>query len=690
MNNPEIIVKNAPFKHFCMSIGAIPTSYKDSLDYYENLLWLIKYLEETIIPTVNNNGEAVSELQTLYIELKNYVDNYFTNLDVQEEINNKLDEMVESGDFDIILDRYSIGKNTFRTKLYFEKLGRFNLTEYIKNGYVGMQGGEKIDDNYFIFALIKDNDSGDARIFKVNLNTGSIVGYNDISGVYHANGCCKKDNSVFFTQTFDNNATELYGIVEVSTNTLSVVDTYTVDFGNASSFQINAIGYDETNDKFILIGRHKFAIANTDFEVESVIDFNVSNDNYKFSQGGGYYNGYVCIVTTNENSILCFNIDGTLHHVIEIGWKQESNQFGELEDVTILSNGDIYINSNLKHSSRNNFYLVQFFKSNIHGGALSDFYSNGSLVDNATIRTVVVNKTAYNNLTDAEKFKCNGTNEKPFESLAEAVSYMDNVNTYEIDVKDTSEYLENLTLVNKNLIIKGNGCKIGTIKTVATKLAVSNLYIEKAGQRTPVFGTHDDYITPLYISTNSELTIEGTFAYNFEACSENMVYPCIIEGSTVYDNSNSSTSTYKKFIEVNSTYYPLITHSKIITKQANSIKTDNLAFVDYLPTNTLVTGEQTFDLTTIPQYTNASRGLIISITTTLGNSHEIRLSQLHANENVVIEDVKNGTTVRQGFRVNFRPGNSEIIITPYSYDHENNVWVADNTIGYRLIYTFNI
>jgi len=107
MNNPQIIVKNAPFKHFCMSIGAIPTSYLDSLDYYETLLWLIKYLEETIIPTVNNNGEAVSELQTLYTQLKDFVENYFANLDVQEEINNKLDELVEDGTFENILLNYT-------------------------------------------------------------------------------------------------------------------------------------------------------------------------------------------------------------------------------------------------------------------------------------------------------------------------------------------------------------------------------------------------------------------------------------------------------------------------------------------------------------------------------------------------------------------------------------------------------
>ena len=120
MNNPEIIVKNAPFKHFCMSIGAIPTSYKDSLDYYETLLYLIKYLEETVIPVVNNNGEAVSELQRLYIELKNFVDNYFANLDVQEEINNKLDDMAENGELDSLLVTY-LEATKVNTKYIFPK-----------------------------------------------------------------------------------------------------------------------------------------------------------------------------------------------------------------------------------------------------------------------------------------------------------------------------------------------------------------------------------------------------------------------------------------------------------------------------------------------------------------------------------------------------------------------------------------
>lgn len=85
---------------------AIPLAFDESMSYYETLCGLLNYLQNTIIPTVNNNADAVSELQSLYEELKSYVDNYFTNLDVQEEINNKLDAMVEDGTLTTLISNY--------------------------------------------------------------------------------------------------------------------------------------------------------------------------------------------------------------------------------------------------------------------------------------------------------------------------------------------------------------------------------------------------------------------------------------------------------------------------------------------------------------------------------------------------------------------------------------------------------
>ena len=100
------IPKLQPFKRFCITIGAIPATYIESLSYYETLLWLCKYLQDTVIPAVNTNAAAVTELQTAFETLQSYVDSYFDNLDVQEEINNKLDDMVEAGTLQDIITAY--------------------------------------------------------------------------------------------------------------------------------------------------------------------------------------------------------------------------------------------------------------------------------------------------------------------------------------------------------------------------------------------------------------------------------------------------------------------------------------------------------------------------------------------------------------------------------------------------------
>lgn len=101
----------SPFKKLCITIGNLPTAYIESMSYYEGLTFLVNYLANNVIPAVNNNSEVVKELQEQFVILKNYVDNYFENLDVQEEINNKLDQMVEDGTFEELLTLYPIKEN---------------------------------------------------------------------------------------------------------------------------------------------------------------------------------------------------------------------------------------------------------------------------------------------------------------------------------------------------------------------------------------------------------------------------------------------------------------------------------------------------------------------------------------------------------------------------------------------------
>lgn len=85
---------------------AIPLAFDESMSYYETLCGLLSYLKDTVVPTLNNNADAIIEVQGLMEKLQTYVDDYFKNLDVQEEINNKLDEMLTSGQLEEIIGKY--------------------------------------------------------------------------------------------------------------------------------------------------------------------------------------------------------------------------------------------------------------------------------------------------------------------------------------------------------------------------------------------------------------------------------------------------------------------------------------------------------------------------------------------------------------------------------------------------------
>ena len=98
MSNP---IPLPPFKAFLAS--NIPSVYDNTLSYYDELTKLIAYIEQQVVPVVNEVASVVGSL-------KEYVDHYFDNLDVQEEINNKLDQMAEDGSLAELVAVYLQGK----------------------------------------------------------------------------------------------------------------------------------------------------------------------------------------------------------------------------------------------------------------------------------------------------------------------------------------------------------------------------------------------------------------------------------------------------------------------------------------------------------------------------------------------------------------------------------------------------
>lgn len=75
-----------PFGRFCVTIGELPSSYMESLSYLEMLTWLCNYIEKTVIPAINENAEAVKEIQEF---LEKYEDQY-------EQIQEMMRELIVS------------------------------------------------------------------------------------------------------------------------------------------------------------------------------------------------------------------------------------------------------------------------------------------------------------------------------------------------------------------------------------------------------------------------------------------------------------------------------------------------------------------------------------------------------------------------------------------------------------------
>ena len=122
-----------PFVRFCAA--NIPMVFDDSLSYYECLCALWKWLQTDVIDVINNNATVTqkwreeltefegnvtdeieefesdmrsdfSNLNDAFDTLKTWVETYFDNLDVQQEINNKLDDMAEQGVLADIISQY--------------------------------------------------------------------------------------------------------------------------------------------------------------------------------------------------------------------------------------------------------------------------------------------------------------------------------------------------------------------------------------------------------------------------------------------------------------------------------------------------------------------------------------------------------------------------------------------------------
>lgn len=150
--------KLTPFK-WCMlqSFPFIEATF-DAIDNYGLLCKIIEYVNKNIDKT-NELGIKVEELN-----------NWFNNLDVQDEIDNKLDRMVESGELQQIIETYL----KVNTTIIFRTINEMKSSELLRVGtYVQTLGFYDVNDGgNAIYEIVDDATLNIDDAFVIELNSG--------------------------------------------------------------------------------------------------------------------------------------------------------------------------------------------------------------------------------------------------------------------------------------------------------------------------------------------------------------------------------------------------------------------------------------------------------------------------------------------------------------------------------------
>ena len=145
--------KLTPFKWFVLENFPFIEADFDALTDWQLFCKLGKEINK-IINSQNVVGEQMEEVTNNMISLQEFVENYFDNLDIQEEVNTKLNEMAESGELAEIISQYLELSGIFSYNNLEEMLSATNL---INNSRTIIFGKEDFTDGGYKEFVIKDN-----------------------------------------------------------------------------------------------------------------------------------------------------------------------------------------------------------------------------------------------------------------------------------------------------------------------------------------------------------------------------------------------------------------------------------------------------------------------------------------------------------------------------------------------------
>ena len=231
----------------------------DGLTQYQLLCKIVEKLNAVITQT-NTQTENIEKLEEAFITLKNYVDNYFNNLDVQTEINNKLDEMATSGELEAIIASYL---NTQAVRGFSTLNDLKNATGLITGALCQTSGKNTYKDGFGSLYRIRnitnedvvDNDKLVAITSDVSLVAEKIT--NNISntkttGTTNTYSCDYINNTINSIVESGSNYIKFYDGTLVCWGSKNITANITTTYGNMYR-GASAVSFDDYQKPFISI-----------------------------------------------------------------------------------------------------------------------------------------------------------------------------------------------------------------------------------------------------------------------------------------------------------------------------------------------------------------------------------------------------------------------------------------------------
>ena len=498
---------------------------------------------------------TVEEYITKFVELHDYVEDYFTNLDVQEEINNKLDDMVEAGTLQEIITTY-IQANVAWT---FDTVADMKLaTNLVDGSFARTLGFRSINDGGG--ALYKISDTGTANEMDViavgdlyatlvmpTLASPEMFGAYGDGGVHddtlYLQRCCEISKNILFKHDY-----QISDMLVLTSGTTLDGGNYTITNNSDVTF-IRSSGVNNVVVKNLnLVGDGSLTISQAGLHFLSTTNLTIKNVKIENTGGDGIIiseskncrvedailkNNLISVFSFNSSFITYQNIHVTKPR-FKYGLQFKSCQHCNMVNVTVdtpqdngimISKGsEDYAEENYDNTLTNvivlnqgqegetqvsgtknaitlypgkNIKLINAYVYNSVSGGI-EIQSDNSIVENATVDTCntgIVSIANYVNLKN-----CNVSNCSLFGIRIRNNSYNNVINNFVKDCSSSSNNA-NIELRNtNNTLLSGNtmvqtGAMTGSVSNLILDANAINNKIVNNTFTHPAEGTYYDYYT---------------------------------------------------------------------------------------------------------------------------------------------------------------------------------------------------